>query len=316
MCNLHKYIFFLTLFFCFFTKTAFNHGPFPMQFAISETKIVKEIPQKDRDFAFIIPGKRETYIYRDEEKYYKDYQRSYFAITRKKAGWDSMRNYEILANGCIPYFTDIDHCPPKTLYFLPKKLIKEAMSLEGVSYLKIDHSKFNKEKYYEILNKLLEYTRKHLTTKSIARYLLETVNYSGSGKILFLSNISVEDYMISSSLIGLKELLFDLVIDFPKINHIYKNYLGNISHLYGFGFSYSRIIDDIPVDRTNIEQRIKNKEFELIIYSYIHKGLPFHNLVQKIYKSEKIIYICGEDTHKNHKCEFEYLSNLFLRELQ
>ena len=48
------------------------------------------------------------------------------------------------------------------------------MSLKGVSYPKIDHELFDKAKYNEILNKILDHTRKHLTTKSMANYVLET----------------------------------------------------------------------------------------------------------------------------------------------
>ena len=57
---------------------------YPIQFSISQTKVVRGLPPKDRDFAFIVPGKLDTYIYTEEADYYKDYQRSYFAITTKK----------------------------------------------------------------------------------------------------------------------------------------------------------------------------------------------------------------------------------------
>ena len=40
----------------------------------------------------------------NESDYYKDYQRSYFAITCKKGGWDCLRHYEILANAVSPTF--------------------------------------------------------------------------------------------------------------------------------------------------------------------------------------------------------------------
>lgn len=126
-------------------------GPKPIQFSIPEIKIVKTVPQKTRDFAILIPGKTDTYIYQDEASYYKGYQDAYFAVTCKKGGWDCMRHYEILANVCIP--------------------------LEGVSYLLIDHTKFDKTKYYEILHKLLEYTKQYVMTKNIAQYILNSVNY-------------------------------------------------------------------------------------------------------------------------------------------
>ena len=207
-----------------YSSICFQRGPYPLQFSIPEIKIVCTIPEKDKDFAFIIPGDLRTYIYQQESDYYKDYQRSYFAITCCKGGWDCMRHYEILANGCIPYFLDLDKCNPNTMYFLPKDLIKEAMNLPGISYLKIDHAKFDKVRYYEILNKLLEHTKQYLTTKNMAQYILNTINYTGSGKILYLSQQVSPDYMREVVLIGLKEIFPQSVIDYPKIDFLYKSY--------------------------------------------------------------------------------------------
>lgn len=300
-----------SLFFIMFFPFLIVAKPYPIQFSISETKMIKEIPEKTRDFAFIVPGKAETFIYDYEEDYFKGYQNSYYAITMKKAGWDCLRHYEILINGCIPYFIDLDKSPSETMAFLPKDLIREAMNLEGVSYLHIDHSKFNKEKYFEILNKLMEYTRNTLTSKKIAEYVLRTINYTGSGKILFLSSNIAPDYLRCCTLIGFKELFGDRVIDYPKIPHIYKSYPHDLRQLYGKGMSYTKVLEDLPIDRENIEQRIKNKEFDLIIYGSIHRSLLLYELVSNYYEPEKIIYLCGEDAHN---CGYSNLSNLFLRE--
>lgn len=304
------YVFLLLFVICLLDVHA---APYSIQFGIPECKIVHSIPHKDRDFAFIIPGQVDTYIYTKEDDYYRDYQRSLFAVTCKKAGWDCMRHYEILANGCIPYFLNLDDCDPKTMPFLPRELIKEAMNLEGVSYLHIDHSKFNRERYDQILNKLLEHTRKYLTTKQIAKYILDTVNYSGKGKILFLSGSVEPDYLRCTTLIGLKELLGNRIVDVPKIQHIYRSYSGNIEVLYGRGMSYTKIIDDRPLNRGNILKRILNKEFDLIIYGSVHRGMPFHSEVLKTYAPERIVYICGED---GHICSMASWKNFFLREYE
>jgi hypothetical protein len=273
---------------------------------------VKEIPEKDLDFATIIPGKLETYIYNEENDYYNGYKRAYFAVTQKKDGWDCMRHYEILANGCIPYFVGLDSCDLNTMHFLPRELIYEAMNLEGVSYLHIDHTRFNRAKYNEILNKLLVHTRQYLTTRNMAKYLLNKINYTGKGKILFLSGEVSPDYLRESTLIGLKELYQDKVVDYPKIDFLYETYTGNIKHLYGKGMSYTKNLEDLPVDRTNIESRIANREeFEIIIYGSVHRGLPLHDLVLQYYPPEKIIYLCGND---QHSCQYFNWHNLFLRE--
>src|SRR5229473_172617 len=102
----------LTIVMCLAFSLYCEAVPFPIQFSISETKIVPSIPQKHKDFAFILPGEPQTYIYNKESDYYSDYQQSYFAVTCAKSGWDCMRHYEILANGCIPYFINLEKCPP------------------------------------------------------------------------------------------------------------------------------------------------------------------------------------------------------------
>jgi hypothetical protein len=298
--------FFLFIFILKVTAT-----PFPIQFSISEKKIVNEIPKKLQDFATVIPGKINTYVFHSEKEYYHDYQKSYFGVTCCKGGWDCMRHYEILANGCIPYFLDLDKCDLNTMHFLPRDLIKEAMNMEGVSYLKIDHSRFDLAKYYDLLNKILEHTRNHLSSKSMAKYILQKINYSGSGKILYLSNSTEPDYLRCCTLIGFKELLGDRIVDYPKIEHIYRNYRRDTKRLYGKGFTYTRVIDEIPVDRNNIEERIKQKEFDLIIYGSFHRGLIWHDLVQQVYTPDEVVYLCGEDFHN---CDFHGHKNFFLRE--
>lgn len=304
------FMFFLALLFLLI-NCHINAEPHPIGFAIPEIKIVPQIPEKTRDFAIIVPGELSTYIYKKEEDYYKGYQEAYFAITKAKSGWDCLRHYEILCNGCIPYFLDIDKCPEQDMTFLPKKLIKMAMNLEGVSYLHIDHNKFNKQKYYKILNKLLDHTRKYLTTKAMAKYVLKTINYMGKGKILYLSQHTQPDYLRCLLLIGFKELYPKKIIDVPKIPHIYASYEGDLLKLYGCGMSYTKIIPDIPINRENIEQRIINKEFDLIIYGSIHYGMPYYDLVTQYYQTNEIVYFCGEDFHA---CPFKDLNNLFLRE--
>ena len=286
---------------------------YPLQFGIPECKMISGIPEKTRDFASLIPGDLSTYIYSDESSYYQGYQCSYFAYTWKKGGWDCMRHYEILANGCIPYFVDLEKSDPHTMLFLPKELILEAMHLPGVHKGSIDHNVFDKAKYYEILEKLLAYTRQHLTTKCLAAYILETINYKGSGNLLYLSEDVNPDYMRCLMLTGLKELLGERVVDFPKIPHIYKS-CPDVSQLYGKGFTYSKTLEDLPIDRENIEERIQNREFDLIIYGSVHRGLPYLSLVKSTYTPDEVIYLCGEDSHK---CLYsKTVPHLFLREFE
>ena len=96
---------------------------YPISFAIPKEKIVHMInPKPSNVLAPLIPGKNWSYIYKNEQDYYQSYQNSIFALTYKKTGWDSLRHYEILMNGCIPLFLNIDKCPKRILTNLPKKL--------------------------------------------------------------------------------------------------------------------------------------------------------------------------------------------------
>jgi hypothetical protein len=134
------------------------------------------------------------------------YTDSHFAYTCKKGredvleeSWDCMRHYEILAAGSIPYFTDIEKCPEKSMFRFPKDLCVRAKKMSGVfpgtkesfdsnkdtfigtsKAIKsgedrgyIDFEKFNASEYQDLLVEFREYTEKYLTTEAMAKYLLE-----------------------------------------------------------------------------------------------------------------------------------------------
>ena len=136
----------------------------PITFAIPESQLITSVVEKTRLFGTIIPGDMSTYIFNTESEYYYDYASSYYGITHKKAGWDCMRHYEILANKCIPFFTDLNSCPPSILTTFPKEII-----LETNQYAR--ESKIHPE-YDSLNNELFKYTRENLTTKSLIKNIL------------------------------------------------------------------------------------------------------------------------------------------------
>jgi hypothetical protein len=149
----------------YFKRELLNNKFIPIHFAIPESKITQIKLEKTQEYGSIIPGQG-GYKFEIEQDYYNDYNKSYFGITMKKAGWDCMRHYEILANNCIPYFTDLHECPPNILTNFPKELLLEGRELVN---------NFDKSKYFNILNELFEYTKSHLTTKELAKYVLEKI---------------------------------------------------------------------------------------------------------------------------------------------
>jgi hypothetical protein len=136
----------------------------PITFSIPESQLLKDEVPKTKLFGTIIPGRVDTYVFHTEKDYYQDYATSYYGITHKKAGWDCMRHYEILANKCIPYFTDLSGCPKLTLSTFPKGLILETNEYAKKNEIHPNYDQLNKE--------LFEYTRKNLTTKKLIETIL------------------------------------------------------------------------------------------------------------------------------------------------
>lgn len=138
----------------------------PISFSIPTCKLATQIFEKEKEFGTVIPGQPETYIFKNEQDYYDDYNKSYYGLTTQKAGWDCMRHYEILANNCIPYFPGLEDCPENTLTHLPKK---QLINIKNRIH-DIDDNEYNE--YIKILN---EYIKNFLTTKAMAKYLLDEI---------------------------------------------------------------------------------------------------------------------------------------------
>ena len=139
----------------------------PIHFAIPEHHILNSVPNKTKDYGTIIPGDISTYIYDNQVDYYDDYKESYFGITFKKGGWDCLRHYEILANGCVPYFPDLHNCPPYTMVNFPKKLVLDCN-------LKAQIGKLTSDEYNLYAKLLLQYSKINLTTKKLFEYIMRT----------------------------------------------------------------------------------------------------------------------------------------------
>ena len=169
----------------------------PIGFSFPENKIKLDHPNKEKVLSHVIPGVSETFIFDKEEDYYMDYQKSLFAYTWRKAGWDCLRHYEILCNNCIPLFLDIEYCPKSTCTSIPKDMLLEYYKKSGIYDLFEMNKEFqyniggniitnrdltliNKleiddnfiETYFKYLQKIFTYSKENLTTKKLAQYIL------------------------------------------------------------------------------------------------------------------------------------------------
>lgn len=86
-------------------------------------------------------------------------------------------------------------------------------------------------------------------------------------RILFLTG-DVEDYLADSALHGLKRLLGEGVVDYPKCERLYDGFPAAAKRgFHGLGFTiYSQPLPDPFIDRMHIEERIRHAEFDAIIF--------------------------------------------------
>jgi hypothetical protein len=173
-----------------------NDDSLPIAFSIPKHIIVEKVLEKEYYLMPLVPGVESTYIYSDQNDYYSMYQKSLFGLTWKKAGWDCLRHYEILSQGCLPLFLDIHHLPTTMMKTYPRQqvanLLEVAVNVDGfskemnfryddrmtvtnVDLSTIEYKNPEEYGYFEIANSLLEYTKQYLTTEYQAEYILNTL---------------------------------------------------------------------------------------------------------------------------------------------
>ena len=277
---------------------------YPLSYCIPDECIVDSVPNKTDHIAELVPGNMNTYKYSSsqETEYNQMYQRARFAYTMKKGGWDCMRHYEIMANGCIPIFKGLDQCPPLTLTTFPKQLIQQAETRC------IDWRPEHQSEYTYYANKMLRHVRENCSTTATTQYFLEKMgNIKPHNVLLIMGNCGV-NYTRETFWIGMKRYIQSqggVAVEYPKIDFLYENYSGEKSRLYGNGFTYAyRLKDDYNFTEEDLAEKIKSKFFDLIIYGKVgpdegHEGhlshMAFWPDVFKRYNKNQIVFLYGGD---------------------
>lgn len=116
-------------------------------------------------------------------------------------------------------------------------------------------------------------------------------------KILYLTS-SEEDYLADSLLIGLRALLGENCIDYPRRDILYNNCPKESSDsLRGFGFTlYNKFLEEISIDRFHIEQKVKEQYFDLVIFSDIWRQWGFYLQMKSFLDYDATIFIDTADT--------------------
>lgn len=165
--------------------------------------------------------------------------------------------------------------------------------------------------------KLLKYTREHLTCRAMAQYILRTINKPDTTSVLYFVGDNYPDYMMILNLIGFKKLFGAQCHEYPNLSYIYTDYKENVQNLLGKGLTFTKLLErsqtyDAKRDET-LRTDIQNHRYDIVVYGSVHRGTDYLDLVRMFYKSDEIVYVCGEDIHQ---CDYikRNLQNLFLRE--
>ncbi|CAB5214468.1 hypothetical protein UFOVP190_128 [uncultured Caudovirales phage] len=151
----------------------------PIPYAFPRQKLINRPEvQKDKIIAGALPieggNNNQKYTFTVEREYYDDYARSFFGPTWKKGGWDCLRHYEIIANKCLPWFTDIHQCPVLTCPTLPKRELQTITEMIGhKGYEWFTHG-VGLDYYQDMLNKVFEHFINNNLTVHLAKYVLDT----------------------------------------------------------------------------------------------------------------------------------------------
>jgi len=302
---------------------AYEDTIFPLSFYIPDECVVKSVPDKKSLLASLIPGDLSTYIFNEnqEKEYNEMYRESRFAITKMKGGWDCLRHYEILMNGCIPLFENLENCPTNTLTTYPKELNNEAYDL----YNNWSETTENLEKYKILSNKFLEHTKQNCTTSKAVKYFLSKIKNGDKVKnILLITCHSGINYNRESLWIGLKryiESINGVTAEYEKIPFLYDDC--NLStESYSNAFTIpKRLKKEQYTDISNEEiiEKINNNFWDLIIYGKVGPDefctFPLYDIVKQKYNKNKIAFIFGGDEIFNLKItnKTSYHTNMFNR---
>ena len=251
-----------------------------------------------------------------------------------------MRHYEILSQGTITEFTNLEGLPRKTMTNFPKARVfylnTKYYNLTFDEILKCSSSVV-----YDDLDSLLCYTRENLTTEAAARYILRKSGHADAKRILYLSNADKSgNYMVEMLAHGFSRITEGAADMWPDFEERYDNYpVEPTKKLYGKGFNYTRFLPASwrrAPSAELIQERIKEKYYDVIVHCTSEQSdlqYPFltgEGNAKEYYDLSDIVLICGNDCDNywspekqwyirdSHDCPIKCLADrapIFIREL-
>jgi hypothetical protein len=266
------------------------HGVRPISFSFPQGPLTQlDLPRVP--LSPIIPGY--PYSFTEYGAYMQTYQEAQLGITHRKAGWDCFRHVEILAAGAIPLMVDADEIPRYTMVHYPKSALAEVARLVSQNGLLPDPSAHEHFSAHFV---------NHLTSRSMAEYVLEASGLSSAQRVLFVDeNLPhIADYQSALTLIGLKQLLGDKCeLAFP-VDWIYSDSQFDTSRLYGRGFGYSKVVN--PDLKTELERLMVSGidfstlgAFDAVVIGSVSRNTELARRLAQEFSPAQTIWVHGED---------------------
>ena len=210
-----------------------QHGVYPLNFSYPTLHANSSSSHLRPQFlSTTYPG--EAHSYTNWEEYLNEYRGSHFALSTKKGGWDTFRHLEILFAGAIPLMPSLANSPTFSLAHYPKRTLSSILRS-----LMSDGPALPDEATHDYLSR---WAHEHLTTKSMAEYVLETATIRGN--VLFLDRAlhARTDYLSAFTFIGLSEVLGSSIQAAWEPSYLFDDFDGDTLRLYGKGFGYTQSI--------------------------------------------------------------------------
>lgn len=116
-------------------------------------------------------------------------------------------------------------------------------------------------------------------------------------KILFLTSAE-EDYLADSMLLGLRTLFGSDCVDYPRKDILYRDCAPEIrARVRGHGFTlYTDLLEELPVDRAQIESKVRRGHFDIVIISEIWRQFGMFVQWRPYLNRDNTIILDGADT--------------------
>jgi hypothetical protein len=114
-------------------------------------------------------------------------------------------------------------------------------------------------------------------------------------RVLFVTP-NFDDFLSDGLLHGLRSLLGDDVVDFPKAEAMYDTYPAEWrERLHGHGFTLYGLLEDLPIDRNRALHRAAEGEFDLIVFADIWRTFGLFTEWFPEVRGRRVAVIDGSD---------------------